>query len=140
MVFDEGLARLDLRHFVTAGEAMSLSGSTSPAAQIVVRTEDGAARVAAYADAAGRFGINVPLQAETETFEMQVIAPSGFASTDRFAISVDRTPPRIAFDEPPPSVTAVEWLPLRGAVEGGTRLLVDGAPAQLIGRDRSTRP
>ena len=133
VVFDEELARLDLRHFVTAGEAMALRGSTSPQAQIVVRTEDGAARVTAYADPAGRFGINVPLQAETETFEMQVIAPSGFASTDRFAISVDRTPPRIAFETPPPSVTAVEWLPLRGDVEGGIELLVDGAPTQLAG-------
>jgi FecR protein/Glucodextranase, domain B len=132
VVFDQALARLDLRHFVTAGDAMSLSGQTSPNAQIVVRAADGAARVSAYADGAGRFGINVPMQADDETFAMEVIAPSGFASQDQFEITVDRTPPRIAFEAPPPSVTAIEWLPLRGQVEGGIELLLDGAPAQLI--------
>ena len=132
VVFDPGLARLDVRHFVTAGDAMSLSGQTSPDAQIVVRAADGAARVSAYADGAGRFGINVPLQADEETFAMEVIAPSGFASQDRFAITVDRSPPRIEFEAPPPSVTAIEWLPLRGLVDGGVELLVDGEAAQLI--------
>jgi hypothetical protein len=132
VVFDEGLTRLGLRHFVTAGDAMSISGRTSPEAQLVVRSADGAARVSAYADGAGRFVLNVPLQADDESFKLAVVAPSGFASEDEFEISVDRTPPRIEFEAPPPSVTAIEWLPLRGRVEGGTRLLVDGAPSQLI--------
>ena len=72
------------------------------------------------------------MQAPDETFEMQVVAPSGFASQDQFEITVDQTPPRIEFEAPPPSVTAVEWLPLRGKVEGGAALLVDGQPTQLI--------
>ena len=63
---------------------------------------------------------------------MQVIAPSGFASEDRFEITVDQTPPRIEFEAPPPGVTAIEWLPLRGRVDGGVKLLVDGQPAELI--------
>jgi hypothetical protein len=72
------------------------------------------------------------MRAPDESFKMQVIAPSGFASTDQFEITVDQTPPKIEFETPPPSVTAVEWLPLRGKVEDGLELRIDGQPAQLI--------
>ena len=96
------------------------------------RSADGATRASVYANGEGRFGLNVPMRAATEAFELQVIAPSGFASEDRFEITVDQTPPRIEFETPPPAVTAIEWLPLRGRVEGGVELLVDGQPVQLI--------
>ncbi len=120
VIFDERLPKLGVRHFVTAREVMSITGQTSAKAQIQIRSADGGARASAYADDDGRFGVNVPMRAQDETFEVQVIAPSGFASTDQFEITVDQTPPRIEFEVPPPAVTAVEWLPLRGKVEGGS--------------------
>ena len=132
VIFDDSLPKLGVRHFVTARDVMSITGQTSANAQIQIQAADGGARASTYADDQGRFGVNVPMQAPDETFEMQVLAPSGFASQDQFEITVDQTPPRIEFEAPPPSVTAVEWLPLRGKVEGGTELLVDGRPTQLI--------
>jgi hypothetical protein len=132
VIFDDRLPRLGARHFVTAREVMSITGQTSAKAQIQIRAADGGARASAYADGSGRFGVNVPMRAQDETFEVQVIAPSGFASNDQFEITVDQTPPRIEFETPPPAVTAVEWLPLRGKVEGGVELLVDGQAAQLL--------
>jgi hypothetical protein len=132
VTFDDRLPKLGVRHFVTAREVMSISGQTSANAQIQVLAPDGSGRASAYADGNGRFGFNVPMRAPDESFKMQVIAPSGFASTDQFEITVDQTPPRIEFETPPPSVTAVEWLPLRGKVDGGLGLSIDGQPAQLV--------
>jgi hypothetical protein len=133
VIFDDALPRLGVRHFVTARDVMSITGRTNANAQILIRSADGAGRASAYANDEGRFGVNVPLRAASEAFEMQVIAPSGFASEDRFEITVDQTPPRIEFETPPLAATAIEWLPLRGRVDGGVELLVDGQPSQLIG-------
>jgi hypothetical protein len=132
VTFDDALPRLGPRHFVTAQDVMSISGRTGADAQILISAADGAVRASAYANDEGRFGVNVPLRAASEAFDLKVVAPSGFASADRFEITVDQTPPRIEFEAPPPAVTAVEWLPLRGRVDGGVELLVDGQPAQLI--------
>ena len=132
VIFDDALPRLGLQHFVTAGDVMSITGRTSANAQILIRAAEGVQRASAYANGEGRFGVNVPMRAASEAFEMQVIAPSGFASEDRFEITIDQTPPRIEFETPPPAVTAIEWLPLRGRVDGGMNLLVDGQPSQLI--------
>ncbi len=132
VIFDDSLPKLGVRHFVTARDLMSITGKTSASAQIQIHAADGGERASTYADASGRFGVNVPMRAQDETFEMQVIAPSGFASQDKFEITVDQTPPKIEFETPPPTVTAVEWLPLRGKVEGGVALRVDGQPTQLI--------
>jgi hypothetical protein len=132
VIFDDALPRLGPQHFVTARDVMSITGRTSADAQILIRSADGAARASAYANGEGRFGVNVPMRAATEAFDLQVIAPSGFASEDRFEITVDQTPPRIEFETPPPAVTAIEWLPLRGRVDGGVKLLVDGQPSELI--------
>ncbi len=132
VIFDDSLPRLGVRHFVTAREVMSITGQTSANAHIQIRAADGSERASAYAGANGRFGVNVPMRAPDESFEMQVIAPSGFASNDKFEITVDQTPPKIEFETPPPTVTAVEWLALRGKIEGGTELQIDGRPTQLI--------
>ncbi len=132
VIFDDNLPKLGVRHFVTARDVMSIRGQTSANAQIQIHAADGGARASAYADGKGRFGINVPMRAQDESFEIQVVAPSGFASRDDFEITVDQTPPRIEFETPPPTVTAVEWLPLRGKVVDGVALRIDGQPAQLI--------
>ena len=50
-------------------------------------------------------------------------------------MSQDREPPAIVLDTPPPTVTAVEWLPLRGRAAGATSLSINGQPVQLMGEE-----
>lgn len=132
VVFDSDIPSIGPRHFVTDQDVISLAGSAAPDAQIVVRAPDGAARASAYTDGEGRFRINVPLHDQAEELEIQVVAASGFATEDRFAVSIDREGPEIELDEPPPIVTAVEWLPLRGVVRGGAEVLLNGRPIKLL--------
>src|SRR5919106_4297520 len=130
--FDHATPRLSARHFVTDREVISIAGRTDAEAQILVEAADGTTRASSYSDPEGRFGVNVPLRGAEEHFSVQVVAPSGFVTRDAFDVSIDREPPPIELAAPPPSVTAVEWLPLRGRLQGGGRLLIDGRPATLM--------
>jgi hypothetical protein len=130
--FDPTIPRLSARHFVTDREVISLSGRTGAEARIVIEAADGTERASSYSDPEGQFGVNVPLREPEEGFAVQVVAPSGFITRDEFRVTIDQEPPPIEFEAPPPLVTAVEWLPLRGRLPGGGRLLIDGRSATLI--------
>jgi hypothetical protein len=130
--FDEAIPRISARHFVTDGEVISISGRTGPDARVLIRSADGMERASSYSDADGRFGVNVPLREAEERFAVEVVAPSGFATRDEFQVTLDREPPPIELETPPPVVTAVEWLPVRGRLRGGGRLLIDGREATLV--------
>ena len=78
----------------------------------------------------------MPLTSETDEFVIDVIQRSGFATKETVhASSQDREPPAIVLDTAPPTVTAVEWLPLRGRAAGATSLSINGRPVQLIGEE-----
>lgn len=130
--FNPTIPRLSPRHFVTDRDVISIGGRTEAAARIVIAAADGAERASAYADDDGAFGVNIPLRAPEEHFTVQVVSPSGFASQDAFDVAIDQEPPKIELEARPPAVTAVEWLPLRGRLPGGERLLINGEPAELI--------
>jgi hypothetical protein len=130
--FDPGIPRLSARHFVTDREVISLAGRTEANARVVIAAADGAERASSFADPEGRFGVNVSLRAPEEGFGVKVVSPSGFVSADEFRVTIDQEPPPIELEAPPPPVTAVEWLPLRGRLRDGQRLLIDGEPAELI--------
>jgi FecR protein/Glucodextranase, domain B len=128
VVFDPDMPSLGPRHFVTDQDVISLAGNAAPDAQILIRAADGTARAAAYTDAEGRFRINVPVREDEEELDLQVVATSGFATEDRFTVSIDQEGPQVELDEPPPSVTAIEWLPLRGFARGAVEVLLNGRP------------
>jgi nucleoid-associated protein YgaU len=130
--FDQAIPRVSARHFVTDREVISIAGRTGSDARVLIRSADGTERASSYSDADGRFGLNVPLREAEESFTVEVVAPSGFATRDEFQVTVDREPPPIELEAPPPPVTAVEWLPVRGRLRGGGRLLIDGKEAALI--------
>jgi hypothetical protein len=130
--FDEAVPRLGPGRFVTGRDVISLGGVTDAGAQLLVRAGKEELRATTYADAGGRFALNVPLAAADEAFTLEIVQPSGFASSERFSVVQDHEPPTIVLEPPPPTVTAVEWLPLRGRVEGARSLTVDGRPARLI--------
>jgi FecR protein/Glucodextranase, domain B/LysM domain len=130
--FDPAIPRLSARHFVTDREVISVAGRTDAGARVVIEAADGTERASSYADPDGRFGVNVPLREPEERFAVQVVASSGFVTRDEFQVTIDHDPPPIELESPPPVVTAVEWLPLRGRLAGGGRLTIDGRPATLI--------
>jgi hypothetical protein len=130
--FDQAIPRISARHFVTDRDVISISGRTGPDARVLIRAADGAERASSYSDADGRFGVNVPLREAEERFTVEVVAPSGFATRDEFQVTLDREPPPIELEMPPPVVTAVEWLPVRGRLRGGGRLRIDGREATLV--------
>lgn len=130
--FDEGIPRMAPQHFLTDRDVISLGGVTDPQARLRVLSAAAEPRATTYADRDGRFALNVPLAAPTEELGVEIVQSSGHSSTDRFTVSQDREPPAIVLDAPPPAVTAVEWLPLRGRAEGGRTLSVNGRPARLV--------
>jgi hypothetical protein len=132
VVFDSGIPSLGPRQFVTDQDVISLAGSAAPNAQLLIRAPDGTTRASAYTDAEGRFRINVPLQGPEEELDLQVVATSGFVIEDRFTASIDQEGPAIELDEPPPTVTAIEWLPLRGSARGAVEVLLNGRPVSIL--------
>ncbi len=132
VVFDADIPHTGPRDFVTDQDVISLAGSAAPDAQILIRTPDGTQRASAYTGADGRFRVNVPVREQTETFDLQVVAASGFTTEDSFAVAIDQQGPEIDLDEPPPLVTSVEWLPLRGFVHGAADVRLNGRPIKLL--------
>lgn len=131
--FDDTIPRLGPGRFATGSDVISLAGAAAPGAEIRVRAASGDLRATTYADAAGRFALNLPLAADEEAFAAELVAPSGRSSREGFAVVRKRDPPTIALEAPPPDATAVEWLPLRGRAEGARSLTVNGRPARLVG-------
>ncbi|WP_222184730.1 FecR domain-containing protein [Geminicoccus harenae] len=130
--FDAGLPQLSPRHFVTRQDPVSLTGSTLPGARLLLRAAGQPLREATYADKDGRFTLNVPVTAGTAEYGIEVVQRSGRTSREAITVSLDRDPPSIGLDLPPPAITAVEWLPLRGRAEGAVTLSLNGQPVQLI--------
>lgn len=132
ILFDEAMLRRDPRHFITAGAALPLAGRGLAEAQVEVRSEDGSVRATAYSDGEGRFALTLRLSADHERFRLVMTAASGFSVEDGFAVTIDRVAPVISLDPPPPTVTAVEWLPLRGQADEAARLSINGRAARLV--------
>jgi hypothetical protein len=131
--FDDAIPRLGPGRFITGRDVVSLAGATDAGAQLLVHAADGGVRAMTYADAAGRFALNLPLAAAEEAFTIEVVQPSGFSSREQLMVVQKHDPPAITLDESPPAVTAVEWLPLRGRAEGARSMTVNSRPARLIG-------
>ncbi|ADZ71985.1 FecR domain-containing protein [Polymorphum gilvum] len=131
VVFDERLARLSARHFLAPAREITLSGTTTADARLDVVDAAGAVRASTTSAHDGRFGITVALAADSERFGLVIVAPSGFESRDGFEASVDREPPTIRLDAPLPRLTSVEWLALRGRIQGGGTATLNGRPIPL---------
>jgi hypothetical protein len=132
VAFDPGIPSLGPRQFVTDQDVISLAGTAAPDAQILISAPDGTARASAYTDAEGKFRINVPLRQPDEELDLKVVATSGFTTEDHFTVSIDQLGPEIALESPPPTVTAIEWLPLRGVARGAVEVLLDGRPIRIV--------
>ncbi|WP_421724757.1 FecR domain-containing protein [Bauldia sp.] len=140
IAFDPAIRRLAPDRFLASGDVLSLSGTTTANSEIDVRTGD-AILAAAASDSAGVFEINVPLAADDTRFDIVVTAPSGFATTEPFAATIDRQAPEIAFTQFPPRLTAEAEIRLTGETDPEATVTLNGTPlATVDGRFDETVP
>lgn len=130
--FDDTTRRIAPLHFLTNDDVVSLGGTTTPNADIEVRA-DGAVRASAATGGDGAFRLNVPLAAGEERLDFTVIASSGFESATEIAVTVDREPPEIVFDEILPRLTAAEALRVAGRTDSDASLTLNGRQIALAG-------
>ncbi|MCC6792298.1 MAG: FecR domain-containing protein [Thermomicrobiales bacterium] len=126
VAYDPAIPRLAPTHFLAKGDVLSLAGTTTPDAEIEIRSGD-AVRAAAVTDAAGVFRVNVPLSADEEAFTFAVIARSGFATLEDFAVTIDREAPTVTLDPLLPWLTAEATLRVAGATDPTAGLTLNGA-------------
>jgi hypothetical protein len=127
VAYDPAIPRLAPTHFLANGDVLSLSGRTTPSSEVEIRAGK-SVRAAAATDADGTFRVNVPLAAEEEALTFAVIAPSGFTTTEDFAVTVDREAPGIILDPPPPWLTAQSGLRVAGTTDPAAKLTLNGHP------------
>ncbi len=130
VAFDPTVRQIAPLHFLTNDDVVSLGGKTIPNAEIEVRA-GGAVRAAAATGEDGAFRLNVPLTADEEKFEFAVVASSGFTTTEEIAVTIDRDPPEIAFDEILPRLTAEASLRVAGRTEPDAILTLNGRAIPL---------
>jgi len=130
VAFDATARQIAPLHFLTNGNVLSLGGTTTPNAEIEVRAA-GTVRASAVTKADGVFRINIPLEADEETLEFAVIAPSGFTTSEEIAATIDRNPPKIALDEILPRLTAKATLRVAGKTEPDASLTLNGREIAL---------
>lgn len=131
--FDPSLRRTEDGRFIGSDRTITLRGTTIPDATVELRGQSGPTRATAAVGADGRFEVNLPLEADEETFVLSVIAPSGFTTTESVSAIIDRTPPQISIDELPPRLTSAPEMRVSGTVDPDAVLLVNGAPVELDG-------
>ena len=141
VVLDASIPRDPAGRILASGNTVSLSGRTKPASRIDTVGADGTLRGSTASDPAGRFALNVGLAADEETLSIVVTAPSGFRSSQRIGIAVDRQRPTIALSEELPRLTASETLFVKGhlaktdatlLINGGKVGLKDGAFDEIV--------
>ncbi len=132
VAFDPAIRRTAPLHFLANGDVISLNGTTTPNAQIEVRSAD-AVRASAVSGGDGVFRVNVPLTGDDETFGFAVIAPSGFTTVENFAVTVDRQAPEIVLDQFPPRLTADATIRIAGTTDPDATLTLNGTELTLDG-------
>jgi len=128
VVYDPDLVRIGPNHFATGASPLVLAGVTGANARIGIKSGNGPLRASTFSDGAGRFRLAVPVDEAEETLTLTVTMPNGVMTDDLFKATIDREAPRIVLDEDPPQVTREDSLGLRGRVEPGAVLLVNGRP------------
>jgi hypothetical protein len=97
-----------------------------------VRDADGAVAVEALVADNRSFAFSAPATAAGRRYLVEIIGPTGAVEGSAgFDAVFDATPPEVALDEPPPTVTAEAWLELSGAAGDAVALELNGAPVEL---------
>lgn len=131
VAYDPAIPRDEAGGFLSANDVLSLSGTVIGGAKVTVVDPSGRARSETYADAEGRFALNVPLSASRENFELRIGTVSGYSYEEAIETLIVDEPPRVRLAEPLPQVTADAALAVRIGTDSGVALAVNGNPVDV---------
>lgn len=126
IVYERGLPRDAAGRFLSANDVLSLAGTVIGGARVSVLDPAGKPRSETIAATDGRFALNVPLSARSESLEIRVTTVSGYAYAETIEAAILDEAPRLRPAEPLPQVTASAVLRLSFETDPANAVVVDG--------------
>ncbi len=118
----------------TRSDKLTVQGHTTASvdATVVVRDKDGSQLLQTLVGDAGQVQFVVPADIEPRKFILEVLAPGGAVEGQlEFEVLLDRVPPVISLDLPPPRFTSEQVLRLEGSVSDATKFEMNGVATPL---------
>ncbi len=138
--FTETPPRLQADHFLINQARFTLHGETLPGTEITLLPGRGDQVLAATrADESGRFQLNIAQNTDKVEYSLKLTLNSGFSQKHGFILERDQQPPLLKIDAVP-TVTNQSALSLRGRVEEGNRLKINGNEVVLEENGRFEHP
>lgn len=131
IAFDAAIPRREAGFFLTGGREISLTGRTAANARIEILDGDGKAQASAESDGEGRFTINLPVADPDLKYTFRVTLVTGFSTTETIRVGVDTEPPTITLEEILPRLVSESFLRVKGRVENGLGLQLNGRQVAL---------
>lgn len=131
VVFDTSLVILKQHHFLVKEAGFTLGGLTKPGRTITIQSIATPFKAQTASDENGRFQFNIVLKDSPGDFRLDIVSAAGDSSVMTITIEIDDQPPRIIIEEKVPVITAQKELTLKGSVEGGNRMLINGNQVPL---------
>jgi len=117
--------------FLTANEALSLSGFTKKNANISAIDSSGNARSTAISDGTGHFALNIPLTSKSESLELRVKTKSGYSYKEKISVRKSLDPPVFKLDARLPRITDKETLEFTATVDPSVKVTMNGQRAEV---------
>ena len=133
IIYDPAVPRVDQKHFLSRHQVFTLRGQAQAGNRVVVLDDKGVTAARTYADATGRFRVNLPIDRIEQVYSIQVVSRSGYVTEDRIHITYDDEPPGMLLDEPVPAVVSNPRISLSGDIGDGVRLSLNDVDVPLSG-------
>ncbi|NQS97447.1 MAG: FecR domain-containing protein [candidate division Zixibacteria bacterium] len=131
IVFDPDIVRSSPDHFLVANQAFLLSGKVEPGFKVTIHSLDYSFSANTFADELGNFQFSIFLEKEAARFTVTAVSPSGDSCENNITVEIDEFPPKIILGEDIPTVMAQSSIILKGRVEGGEFLFLNGVKIPL---------
>lgn len=118
----------------TRSDKLTVQGTTtaSVGARVVVRDKNGAQVLQTLVGDAGQVQFVVPAESDPRRFILEVLAPGGAIEGQlEFDVVLDRVPPAVTLDVPPPRFTSEQVLQLKGVVSDAIKFEMNGVATPL---------
>ncbi len=131
--YDPAVAIVEPKHFITRGEGLTLSGTTTPYAAVDILGMDGRIVASTRSHATGRFRLTVPVAAGRAELRTRVTTAAGFSTEERLVVTRDSKPPALHLPTSLPQLTRDAEVSLVGQVEAGASLELNGEGIEVRG-------